>query len=45
MNVEIISLEATFKTVFVGGRTDMFGERRELRCSWQMFRCITRVNN
>ena len=24
MNVKIISLEATFKTVLVGGRTDMF---------------------
>jgi len=27
MNVKIISLEATFKTVLVGGRTDMFSER------------------
>jgi len=26
MNTEIISLETTFKTVFVGSRTDMFGE-------------------
>jgi len=27
MNVKIISFEATFKTVLVGGRTDMFSER------------------
>jgi len=27
MNVKIISFEATFKTVLVGGRTDMFRGR------------------
>jgi len=27
MNIKIISIETTFKTVFVGGRMDTFGER------------------
>jgi len=27
MNVKITSFEATFETVLVGGRTDMFRER------------------